>query len=197
MTAAITLRRAPDREPPFDDELPARSLHVVGPWDQPLPFDDVPARRGTDRAAGATGAAEPSGLAARASRRSATVRTGSADRVGSAESASGAASMPAEQWGRRFLVALLECAAGRRSLTQLSGHAALPVIEGFRNDSSAWARLAPNRRPGVVRTVRASHPSESSAEFSAVVQIGPRFRAVAARLERTADGWRCTRLQIG
>ncbi|MDR1999224.1 MAG: Rv3235 family protein, partial [Frankiaceae bacterium] len=76
-------------------------------------------------------------------------------------------------------------------------HAALPVVEGFRNDPAAWARLAPHRRPGVVRTVRASAPSESCAEFSAVVQVGPRFRAVAARLERTADGWRCTRLQIG
>lgn len=188
MTTAITLRPAPDREPPFDDELPSRRLQLVGPWDQPLPFDPEPNRPATGRppstgSPAATTAPAPS----RAARRSPSAG-GAAHERGSA---------PAEQWGRRFLVALLECAAGRRSLAQLSRHAALPVIEGFRKDAAAWARVAPRRRPGVVRTVRAFQPSEDSAEFSAVIQVGPRFRAVAARLERTADGWRCTRLQIG
>jgi hypothetical protein len=40
----ITVRPAPRREPPFDDELPLRHLYAVGPLDQPLPFDP-PARR--------------------------------------------------------------------------------------------------------------------------------------------------------
>jgi hypothetical protein len=39
-TRPMTVRPAPRREPPFDDELP-RHLHAVGPLDQPLPFDRV------------------------------------------------------------------------------------------------------------------------------------------------------------
>jgi hypothetical protein len=34
----MTVRPAPRREPPFDDELP-RHLHMVGPLDQRLPFE--------------------------------------------------------------------------------------------------------------------------------------------------------------
>ncbi len=37
-TRPMTVRPAPRREPPFDDELP-RHLYLVGPLDQPLPFD--------------------------------------------------------------------------------------------------------------------------------------------------------------
>ncbi len=36
--AQLTVRAAPRREPPFDDERPARHLHSVGPLDRPLPF---------------------------------------------------------------------------------------------------------------------------------------------------------------
>jgi hypothetical protein len=38
-----SLRPAPRREPPFDDELP-RALHLVRVGDRPLPFPDAPAR---------------------------------------------------------------------------------------------------------------------------------------------------------
>jgi hypothetical protein len=34
----LTVRAAPRREPPFDDEMAARHLHAVGPLDRPLPF---------------------------------------------------------------------------------------------------------------------------------------------------------------
>ena len=34
----ITVRPAPRREPPFDDELPERYLQLIGPHDRPLPF---------------------------------------------------------------------------------------------------------------------------------------------------------------
>ncbi len=40
----ISIRPAPRREPPFDDELPPRSLRLVGRYDQPLPFE-TPTRR--------------------------------------------------------------------------------------------------------------------------------------------------------
>ncbi|MDT4996979.1 MAG: hypothetical protein QOD45_1047 [Pseudonocardiales bacterium] len=39
---AIRVRPAPPREPPFDDEVGARHLHVVGPLDRPLPFQAPP-----------------------------------------------------------------------------------------------------------------------------------------------------------
>jgi uncharacterized protein DUF6459 len=38
----MTVRPAPRREPPFDDEIPP--LYVVGPLDQRLPFEATPAR---------------------------------------------------------------------------------------------------------------------------------------------------------
>lgn len=37
--ACVTLRAAPRREPPFDDEVPTAQLRAVGPLDQPLPFE--------------------------------------------------------------------------------------------------------------------------------------------------------------
>src|SRR6266566_181210 len=39
----VTVRPAPRREPPFDDEIPERHLTLVGPHDRPLPF--APSRR--------------------------------------------------------------------------------------------------------------------------------------------------------
>jgi hypothetical protein len=167
----IRLRRAPDREPPFDDELPSPRLRIVGPWDQQLPFEEA---------------------AAEAAQRDA------------APSAPIPMQRPAvsafpdpDQWGRRFLIALLESAAGRRPMSQLGRHTSMAVLNGFRADAGASARLAPGRRPGTVRTVRCSQPSERVAEFSAVIQVGPRYRAIAARFEQHADSWRCVRLQIG
>lgn len=41
---ALTVRPAPRREPPFDDEIPPRHLYAVGPRDQQLPFETA-ARR--------------------------------------------------------------------------------------------------------------------------------------------------------
>ncbi|PZS37067.1 MAG: hypothetical protein DLM58_00205 [Pseudonocardiales bacterium] len=38
-TRPMTVRPAPRREPPFDDEIPPRHLYAVGPLDQQLPFE--------------------------------------------------------------------------------------------------------------------------------------------------------------
>ena len=164
--AARTLRLvpAPDREPPFDDEIAPARLRLVSAWDRPLPFEDL------------ASAARPRPVP---------------------EVLDGPDLPPPDQWGRRLLIALLETAAGRRPINQLARHMTLAVLTGLRGDPAATARLAPQRRPGSVRTVRCSRPAPEVAEFSAVIQVGPRYRAVAARFEAYNDSWRCVRLQIG
>lgn len=165
---ALRLLPAPDREPPFDDEIPAARLRLISPWDRQLPFEDVAAPAAQAR------------------------------RSGPAADATSAPMLPdPDQWGRRFLIALLESAAGRRPLSQLGRHTTLAVLNGLRADPGVAARLAPSKRPGSVRTVRCFQPEDSVAEFSAVVQVGPRYRAVAARFEQHTNSWRCVRLQIG
>ena len=49
----------------------------------------------------------------------------------------------------------------------------------------------------VVRSVRVSEPGDGVAEVCAIVQQGPRCRAIALRLEGIDGRWQCTALQIG
>ncbi|MDQ2751300.1 MAG: Rv3235 family protein [Actinomycetota bacterium] len=167
-TAAVrilTVRPAPRREPPFDDEIAPRRLYAVGPLDQQLPFESA-ARR--DRPM-----APPTVL-----------RTDLPD--------------PA-LWGRRLLIGIIETAAGRRPLQQLAALLSPSVAHGLGAD---FERAAQRRRPhwthaATVRSVRACEPAEGVAELCATVQVGPRVRAVAMRLEAHQNRWRCTRLQLG
>ncbi len=100
----VTVRPAPRREPPFDDEIPQRHLTLVGPHDRPLPF--APSRRRlTDRHDDF--AAQPTG------------RGQLPDPAG---------------FGRRLLVAALEVMAGRRSPHQLTAHLSSGVFAGLVSD---------------------------------------------------------------
>ncbi|HEY8865326.1 MAG TPA: Rv3235 family protein [Solirubrobacteraceae bacterium] len=161
----MTVRPAPRREPPFDDEIPPRRLYAVGPLDQPLPFE--PAVRG-ERA-----------IAARPPQ-----RTDLPD--------------PA-MWGRRLLIGIIETAAGRRPLQQLAALLSQSVAHGLGADfeRAAQRRRAHWTHAATVRSVRACEPAEGVAELCATVQVGPRVRAVALRLESHDGRWRCTRLQLG
>jgi hypothetical protein len=159
----ITVRPAPCREPPFDDELPERYLQLIGPHDRPLPFAPSQ-RRLTDKrdlfAARPTGRGE----------------------------------LPDPRWfGRRLLIAALEALGGRRSPQQLAPHLSHAVLSGMLAGSqrTTWAQ------PATLRSLRVCEPADGVAEISAVVQVGPRFRAVAARLEGLDGRWRCVRLQLG
>jgi hypothetical protein len=162
----VTVRPAPRREPPFDDEIPARHLALVGPHDRPLPF--APSRRRlTDR------------------------------RDEFAMQPTGRGQLPDPVWfGRRLLVAILESMAGRRSPHQLAPHLSHGVFVGLLSDLERPARRG-WPQPAVVRSIRACEPADGVAELSAVIQTGPRFRAIAARLEGLDGRWRCVRLQIG
>ena len=49
----------------------------------------------------------------------------------------------------------------------------------------------------VVRSVHVSEPVDGVAEVCAIVQQGPRCRAIALRLEGIDGRWQCTALHIG
>lgn len=100
----VTLRPAPRREPPFDDELPPRHLALIGPHDRPLPFAS-PARH----------LAEDNDLFG-------TRRTGR-----------GQLPDPL-WFGRRLLIGVLEAMSGRRSPHQLAQHLSHGVFAGLMAD---------------------------------------------------------------
>ncbi len=102
-------------------------------------------------------------------------------------------------WGRRLVVGMIETAAGRRPLHQLSPLLSPSVSKGLVAD---FERAAASGTPhwlhrASMRTVRACEPVEGVAELSATVDTGPRVRAIAIRLETHHGRWRCTRLQLG
>jgi hypothetical protein len=164
-TRVLTVRPAPRREPPFDDEIPPRHLYAVGPLDQQLPF-------------------EAEGRRDRALPTRTVLRTDLPD--------------PA-LWGRRLLIGIIETASGRRPLQQLATLLSHSVAQGL---GTSFENAAQRRRPhwihaAAVRSVRACEPAEGVAELCATLQVGPRARAVAMRLEAHNHRWRCTRLQLG
>lgn len=102
-------------------------------------------------------------------------------------------------WGRRLLVGVIETAAGRRPLNQLTALVSPSVAYGLRTD---FERSARRGRPhwthaASVRSMRASEPTENVAELSATVRAGDRVHAVAMRLEARQGRWCCTRLILG
>ena len=110
----ITVRPAPRREPPFDDELPERYLQLIGPHDRPLPFAPSQ-RRLTDKRD--LFAARPTGRGELPDPR---------------------------WFGRRLLIAALEALGGRRSPQQLAPHLSHAVLSGMLAGSqrTTWAQPA-------------------------------------------------------
>lgn len=168
----FSLRPAPVREPPYDDERPGRQLSLVGPLDQPLPFHS------TD-----PGAPSP-------------LRLASADPFGARPTGRTELPEPAA-YARRLLIAVIETATGRRPASQLSQHTAPSVQAGLARDAGKISRLGSPARPATLHSVHLAEPADGVAEVAAVVRIGDRFRAVALRLEGLDGRWRCVRLQIG
>jgi hypothetical protein len=183
MTAAIA-RPAPAREP-ADAAAPARPhLRVVvrpAPRREP-PFDDelgdAPLVRAWDRRLPFPTPSSP-GAAPAPRRRDALPQPGA--------------------WGRRLLVGLTECAAGRRPLQQLAPLLSFAVGRGLAAEFERAARHGTRHwlRTATVRTVRATEPADGIAELCATVDTGQRVRAIALRVERQQGRWRCTRLQLG
>lgn len=167
------LRPAPRREPPFDDEQPGRHLSLVGPLDQPLPFD-------------ALGQAAPSAMR-------------SAARPDPHESRpTGQHELPEPTaLARRLVIGVIETATGRRSAAQLRHHTSPTVQAGLTRDAGRISRLGTARRPAALHSLHVTEPADGVAEIAAVLRVGDRFRALALRLEGFDGRWRCVRLQIG
>ena len=102
-------------------------------------------------------------------------------------------------WARRLLVGLVETAGGRRPLHQLGAFLSPAVHRGigaeFERAAAAGTRHWLHR--ATVRSVRVTEPADGVVELCAVLDAGPRARAVAMRVERWHGHWRCTRLQLG
>ena len=100
-------------------------------------------------------------------------------------------------WTRRVLVAILEARAGRRPIQQLAPHVSRRILRGLTEDTGGRGHEPMPGTAFTIRSVHASEPAPGIAEVAAVVQVGPRCHAIAARLEVTDGRWQCVRLQIG
>lgn len=102
-------------------------------------------------------------------------------------------------WGRRLLIGMIETAAGHRPLHQLAALLSPAVCKGLGVEfDRAGRRNAPHWLcRATVRSMRVSEPATGVAEVCATVEVGPRVRAIAIRLDEFQGRWRCTRLQLG
>ena len=172
-TRRFVLRPAPRREPPFDDELLERHLSLVGPLDQPLPFEAL----GANAPSAMRLRAEPDPFAARPT---------------------GRHELPEPAvLARRLVIGMIETATGRRSASQLRHHTSPTVQAGLARDAGRISRLGTARRPASLLSLHVTETADGVAEVAAVLRVGDRFRALALRLEGLDGRWRCVRLQIG
>jgi hypothetical protein len=163
------LRPAPSREPPFDDEPDARLLSAACSGEQQLPFAGPP----------------------QAPFRLRLPSVGSADQEAHDD-------LPEPSgFARRFAIAVIEAATGRRTASQLSSHTSPGVQAGLARDAGRIGRLGTASRPARLHSMHLAEPSDGVIEAAAVVRVGARYRAIAFRLEGLHGRWRCVRLQIG
>lgn len=159
----MTVRRAPRREPLFDDEIPANVV-PLSRWDRPLPFDDLkpPRRPVVIKIVNDPDLPDPA------------------------------------RWASSMLIGIIETANGRRPPQQL-GHMFTAAIAA-RIIADLTRRLGGKPHwlhAASIRSVRAMQPCEGVAEVCATLSVASRVRAVAIRMERRHNRWRCTRIQLG
>ena len=169
MTTTRTLRLvpAPPHDPPYDDELPPAAAPVVGNLALAFPPADP--------------TVVPLRLVPPAV----------------APAPTGPLPDPAG-WSRRLAQAIVEVLAGSRTPAQLATHASLPVVHQLER-AAAVASRRPTRttdRSPLVQNVHVCLPHPGVAEAAAVIDTGPRRRALALRLEVRGGRWQCTALQF-
>lgn len=111
-------------------------------------------------------------------------------------------------WAGRLVQAMIEVVSGVRPVSQLvrwttatvydelSARVARPVASTGPSGRAVTNTAVP-RLAEVVRSIRVSEPRDGVAEVCAIVQQGPRCRAIALRLEGIDGRWQCTALHIG
>ncbi|MBA2553384.1 MAG: hypothetical protein H0V10_06775 [Geodermatophilaceae bacterium] len=161
------VRAAPPYQPPYDDELPPANLRLVVADTDELPFE-------TQR-----GAVPDLAMAALF-----PLRRRLPDPT---------------PWARQFIQAALEALSGRRPVAQLQRWTTPAVLAGIQHARRAEPGIS--QPVIVVKSIHVCEPADAVAEVCAVVSRpdadGPRFRAVAARLEGRSGQWRCVTLQVG
>jgi hypothetical protein len=105
------------------------------------------------------------------------------------------------RWATGFVNALVEVLGGDRPPAQLARLTSRTVFASVTRyaQSSGRYRLRSRSRFGRehVASVRISRPRDGVLEVSARIRSGDRYRALAARLDQTPEGWQCTALQLG
>jgi hypothetical protein len=178
MTAAaptLRLLRAPVADPPYDDELPGGPAPLVEgslalafpPTGEPVSLRLVPP------------ACVDDDLGPRPTPR---------------------AELPDPRgWCGRLAQAIAEILAGARPAGQLARYTTLDVLEHLERSTGRLGTRTNGAAPlrPIVSSVHVSEPADGIAEACAVVDTGPRRRALALRLEGLDGRWRCTELQVG
>lgn len=190
--ATCSVRPAPDREPAFDDEPPARHLYLIQglaapqlPFPTPrgpAPFAPAPARRRPLRVVPDLTESPAGGLVGPVG-------------VHSPAAARGRQVPDPARFSRQFAQGVVEVLSGRRPTVQLVRHVSPAVQRGLARAGGRQPLQSPTAP--VLHSLHLSEPAAGVCEMSAVVVIGVRYRALAARLEWTIDHWRCTALQVG
>ena len=178
-TPPLRLLRAPVVDPPYDDELPPAPPIVDGSLALAFP---------------PTGAPVSLRL----------VPPAAMDEEFGPEPTARADLPDPRPWTRRLTQAVAEVLAGARPAGQLARYATLDVLEHLERSTGRLATGRPGAAGGraaslrpVVSSVHVSEPADGVAEVCAVVDTGPRRRALALRLEGLDGRWRCTELQFG
>lgn len=96
-----------------------------------------------------------------------------------------------QRWVERLTQSVVEILGGHRAATTLVGSVSPVVFQALRNPTPD------NRlRGGKVLSVRSQRLSEDTVEIAAVVGCPQRTRAMALRLHRRHERWRCVTIAV-
>ena len=99
-------------------------------------------------------------------------------------------------FARQYCRMAAEVLTGFRPVEQLRAHTALGIMEWFRQYAIPIARHRPIAPAPAIRTLGVCTPTDGVAEVNAVIQRGPRARAMTARFVEIDNEWKCVHLQV-
>lgn len=189
------LRRLPlpANQPPYDDELGSRTPEGsarTDPGTRPAPR--VPSQRAPVQGALALSVVTGDGLTPASAPRPRLRLVDPAER--SAGGHPGTGLPDPRRWAAKLTQAVVEILCRRRPAQQLVRWTDDDVHKALAR-RVARRSVSPTTRAWV-RSVRVCRVSDTVAEASAVVQLGPRACAVALRLEAAGDRWLCTAFEF-